>query len=323
MAHANEQSALLSPIINQLAKKIIAQKKPDQEAADFKEGKFIIFMGGGRVSGKTTLTEHIFNCLESNGYKKDYVGKLGSFAFSSITENPLIRPFRNYLDRFAKYSSSPSDDVKAGIVQQLMDRGLDIAFAQNSPIIIDNHMDNKEFVDRILAKAREHGYETIMLSPHIDAEDYFKRAEERRQRTGRPFDPTSGLITHKEFAENLDHYFSSFDLSILLSNKDKQNPLKPIAVATPDSLEVLDEELFRNVKRKAGLNIHARSPEELYPIDQQRSSDSNMHTEQGRLGDSDVESRKKREIQKEPIGKYTKMIADCFIQKDCGPDIWH
>lgn len=297
-----------SPLGKNLLHHIIDAVDPSQPPEDFKEGKFVIFLGGGRASGKTTLNNHLFSCLHASGYKSEYIGKFGSFAFSDILDNPFMLRFRNMLGNKAHSSISAEQN---NTLNNLLDKGLDIAFRQNSPIVIDYHMDDRKFVDKVLESAKQHGYETILLSPHVSAEKYFSRVSDRKMTTGRPFDHKSALATHKGFAENLDDYLKTFDLSILLSNDRDRQPLSPIAIATPTSLEILDEQAYRDVRKKSGINIHAKSPTELYYEPDEPAVEHDLHSEHGRVGDSNSQNSGSRE--NITHGEFTERLRRYFV----------
>lgn len=284
---------------------------------DFKEGKFIVFLGGGRASGKTTLLNHLFKCLEEEGYQKQYIGKFGSYAFSHILDNPIAHRLREYFEGFAKgAATSKSESGNGGIGTQILDTAMETAMSQGSPIIVDYHMDDNIYVDKVLKKAREHGYETIMLTPHISAETYFHRVQQREERTGRPFNTVTGLATHKGFSERIDHYLKEFDLSIFLSNETENGPPTPIAVATPSKMEIFDEEVYRDMRRKAEINIHATSASELYTGAIQQPDCQNICALPGGLeasNEGDTAPGTTRSAVGEE-GKFVKKIRGYFLQ---------
>lgn len=247
----------------------------------FKKGKFIIFVGGGKGSGKSTLLDTLFQELADEGYDRRYIAKIGSYAFAPILEAPLIRNIRPHLNKQAKTLAHNPDQPSMG--SQLVDEALQTALHQESPIVVDYHMDDEKYVDKVMASAKAHGYESILIAPHISAENYFARVSARQHSTGRPFNPLSGLQSHKGFAQRIDRYTKQFDLSIFLSNDKDFAPPTPIAIATPHTMEIYDEHAFQAMRRKASLNVHARSAHELYPEQPADITDQTLRDSSSRL----------------------------------------
>jgi len=297
-----------------VSRRIITPVEPDDPPKGFKEGKFIIFVGGGKASGKSTYLEYLFDALEQEGYQKDYIGKMGTFVFEDVLNHPLVRPLRVAFNKHTKQKLAAIETGSDNVVTRLIDYSLHTCFSQKSPIFIDNHMDNPMFVDHVLKQAQEHGYETILISPHIEAETYFERVEKRKTETGRPYSLSRGLSTHRDFAQNIDHYIKNFDLTIIVdNNRHVKGPSgrEPIAIATPKRCHVLDERGYANVRRKARLNPQATKPEELYTErsypeptgDPRRGAVALSHGEGSRTGE-------KPEIMVE--GKFVRKIRGMF-----------
>lgn len=252
-----------NPVTNHLVtKRMIEPIDPTNPPDGFKKGKFIIFIGGGKGSGKSTLLDTLFRELADEGYESRYIAKIGSYTFAPILDAPLMRTVRPHLNKLARAHAHNPDSPSIG--HQLVDDALQTAISQESPIIVDYHMDDEKYVDRVMATAKAHGYESILIAPHISAENYFSRVANRQKQTGRPFNTTRGLSSHKGFAERIDRYIKQFDMSVFLSNDKDFLPPTPIAIATPHSMEIFDEPAFRAMHRKASLNIHARTASELY-----------------------------------------------------------
>jgi hypothetical protein len=185
-----------------LSRRVLEPFDANNPPAEFKEGKFLIFIGGGQASGKTSLLNHLFNKLEEDGYDRRYIAKLGSFILSDILENPAIRrlrgPFSKLVQNAIVHPERPS------IVKILSDKILDEAMQKCAPIVIDYHMDDEHYVESVMKSAKKNGYETILIAPHVSAETYFSRVKERHKKSGRPYDSEFGLRTHKGFAERID-----------------------------------------------------------------------------------------------------------------------
>jgi predicted ABC-type ATPase len=253
-----------------LTPRIITSFHPEKPPADFKQGEFLIFLGGGKASGKSTVMELLLNKMEREGYNRQYVGKLGSFVFEDILSHPVVSRIRPILNARAKNNVKQGLNGSDSILTRLVDKSMDIAFTQRAPMIIDNHMDEYLFVQRILQKARAQGYETILVSPHIDAETYFERVRKRQERTGRPFNSVSGLMSHKGFAQHVPRYLREFDLSVILDNNHEgTGPVgtKPIVIATKHGCHILNQQGYDHVLRKVHLNPFASSAKALYPRD--------------------------------------------------------
>ena len=297
-------------------KRMIHRIDPTHPPHDFKEGKFVIFLGGGKASGKTTLLHLLFKKLEQDGYDKKYIGKIGSFVFSDILEQPLIRTIRPTLEAHARTAfTNPNKN------RYVTDRILETAFHQNSPMIIDYHMDHEKYVDTVIAAAKDHGYETILLAPHISAETFFPRIKKRAENTGRPYDLKVGLETHKGFAERLDHYIKHFDLSIFLSNEQNHAPLKPIAITTPHSMEILDEREYQAMRQKTHINTRATAPADLYATDLQHHPDGNLSADKRGMEGSNRENNATGKAAIE--GEFVKKIRTMVLGNDSDHAIGH
>lgn len=313
MAQSLKQVIAENPWVSKwIQRRIVEPFDPENPPPEFKEGKFLIFVGGGQAAGKTTLLNHVFNKLAEDGYDKRYIVKMGSFIVSDFLENPFVRTFRGMISKLTQSAMThPEQDT---VIKSLTDKALDDAVTRGTPIIIDYHMDDEKFVERALEKAKAHGYETILIAPHISAETYFSRAADRAKRTGRSNDTVFGLKTHKGFAERIDRYMDEFDLSVFVSNEKNHQPLSPIAVATHNGMEVFDEQAYQEMHRKAHINIHAKSPEELYEGVEQRPADEPVSTDGARVGKSHAADDAARDDV--PEGKFTQMIKKMLVDEE-------
>lgn len=286
-----KEFAVNNPVTRHVAlRRMIVPVDANNPPNDFTQGAFVIFIGGGKGSGKSTLMDVLFEELAAEGYDRRYVGKIGSFAFEPILQLPLIREIRPHLNKKAKSLAHNPDRPSLGSL--LVDRALETSLTQKSPIIIDYHMDDERYVHHVLAKAKKQGYESILISPHISAEKYFERVAARHQRTGRPFNVESGLASHKGFAERIEQYIAQFDVGIFLSNNQDHMPPTPIATTTPSSREIYDAAAYGEMFRKAGINIHARTASELYPEPSAAHTEQRMFSIERTMGRRDHEAQR-------------------------------
>lgn len=257
-----------NPLVTRtVMKRIISPVDTANPPEGFQEAKVLFFIGGGRASGKTTVNNYLFDLLKENGVAPEYVGKLGSYAFADVLDKPVMQSMRHVVNKYLEKKTDVKEDApekKSGLGGQLLDHAIDTIFKQGSPAVVDNHMDNPAFVDKILAKAKEHGYETVMVSPHISAETYFAREEHRFQSTGRPYDLKSGLQKHVGFANGLPHYEQAFDATLLLDNDKHGQAPTPISFSVKGKVTVLDEEKYHDAKRKTDIDITAKSANEVW-----------------------------------------------------------
>lgn len=321
--------AVDNPLVNRtVMRKIITAVDPEHPPADFTPAKVLFFIGGGRASGKTTVNNYLFDLLEEQGVDSKYVGKLGSYAFADVLEKPLVQKARNRLNRYLEKNtavdesaSDKSSGKSSGLGGQLIDHAVDTILRQGSPAVIDNHMDNPAFVDRILAKAKEHGYETVMISPHIDAETYFAREEHRFQTTGRPYDFESGLSKHVGFAESLSHYENAFDATLLLDNDRHGQAPTPISYSIAGEVTVLDEDRYHAAQRKADINIHAKGAADVWSGQRHdRSADAHRPAA---VGARTTAHPAAGAGEQQPVGAWSQRILEGYAARATGQGNQH
>lgn len=263
-----------NPLVKRtVMKRIISPVDSSNPPEGLRDAKVLFFIGGGRASGKTTVNNYLFDLLKEQGVAPEHVGKLGSYAFADVLDKPVMQSMRHLVNRYLEKKTDVQEDApekKSGLGGQLLDHAIDTIFQQGSPAVVDNHMDNPAFVDKILAKAKEHGYETVMVSPHISAETYFAREEHRFQSTGRPYDLKSGLEKHVGFAKALPHYEQAFDATLLLDNDKHGQTPTPIAFSVKGKVTVLDEEKYHDAKRKTAIDVNAKAAGEVWRTEEGR-----------------------------------------------------
>ncbi|MBM3616960.1 MAG: hypothetical protein FJX23_00255 [Alphaproteobacteria bacterium] len=319
-----------NPLVNRtVMKRIITPVDKAHPPEGFQEAKVLFFIGGGRASGKTTVNNYLFDLLQEQGVAPEYVGKLGSYAFGDILDKPVMQAMRHkvnkYLEKKTDVGETDAPEKKSGgLGGKLLDHAIDTIFQQGSPAVVDNHMDNPAFVDKILAKAKEHGYETVMVSPHIRAETYFAREEHRFQSTGRPYDLKSGLQKHVGFAKALRHYEEAFDATLLLDNDKHGQAPTPIAFSVKGKVTVLDEGKYHDAQRKTGIDIDAKSADEVWRGEEQRAERGEarggraVDDRAGQVGKSTAQDAGARETAAgkhvESAGKWAKRVLSDFTK---------
>lgn len=317
-----------NPITNRtVMRRIITAVDAQNPPEDFRQAKVLFFIGGGRASGKTTINNYLFDLLAEQGISEDYVGKLGSYAFADVLDKPVMQRMRHTVNKFLDKSTKgeESDKGAGGLGGQLLDHAIDTIFAQGSPAVVDNHMDNPAFVDRILEKAKAHGYETVMVSPHISPETYFAREEKRFAETGRPYHTKSGLAKHAGFAAGLPHYEEAFDMTLLLDNDSHGKAPTPISYSVAGEVTVLDEEKYHAAQRKTDINIDARDAGDVWHHNGQRRDAPSAEPRPETLGESPAPHRAGREAasgargMKQPQGEWSQRILEHYT----GPQTGH
>lgn len=238
----------------------------DPFASPMKEGKVMIFIGGGNGSGKTAITGRIHDMLKQNGYRKDHVVTFGSSIFEDILSHPLVvharEPIASLMHDAAASIESKGNQYKPGFAKQVLLKAFclarDEALDKNLPIIVDYHMHNPDFVRDCVSEAKKHGYETVFISPHVDMETIEQRLARRQEITGKPYDLQKVRSRHQQFTQNLDLYLDLFDLSIMLDNNTHNSIPSVIAISHKGNTTVHDHLAFARMKH--GVQPHSEAP---------------------------------------------------------------
>ena len=328
MPHLSESAA--QAILPFIQKRIMLPVNPNSPPEGFKEGKFMIFIGGGNASGKTAVTNLIFDKLEREGFDRDYVAEFGSRIFEDILAHKLVQPVRGQLEKFlhAAASKAKADDrhdsraiqKETGflktIAHKAFEKARDNALEVGAPVIVDYHMHDKEFVRSCVEAARSHGYECIMISPHVDAETIQTRLEHRRDETGRTFQFDKVIARHKQFAENLDAFLEMFDLSVILDNNRHFCPPTIVAVSHRGKTHIYDEECYEKVRQKQRLNARASGPHDLWRDREQtrQSPGRRAQSDSGTMGKG-VERDQRAGEANASDGHFVRMIEQDLLTK--------
>ena len=290
----------------------------------------MIFVGGGNASGKTAVTNLIFDKLQNEGYDRDFVAEFGSQIFEDVLANKFVRPVRVHLEKFLHAAASkagsdnrldsPSVQKESGFLKEVallaFTKARDNALAVGAPVIVDYHMHDKEFVRSCVEAARQHGYECIMISPHVDAETVLPRLERRREETGRPFRFDKVITRHKQFADNLDAFLGMFDLSVILDNNRYFSPPTIVAISHRGKTTVYDEESYAKVRRKQRLNSQASGQSDLWSENEptRQSAGRRIQPESTRMGEGLEEDQRAGQANAGD-GHFVRMIEQDLVSK--------
>jgi predicted ABC-type ATPase len=305
-------SAALLPVIQS---RIMLPVNPENPPSGFKQGKFMVFIGGGNGSGKTVINNLLFDELEEEGYSRNYVAEFGSSIFDDILSNRALQIARTRIEGFLHSAASSDEDHPPGFLKKVALKAFTIARTKamdvGAPVVIDYHMHDAAFVKDCIEDARKHGYECIMLSPHVDAEKIFSRIEGRFKRTGRPYKLDKILTRHRQFAENIDDYLGMFDLSIILDNNTENSPPSVVAISHNGETTVFNQGVYDHARRKANLNTSATSAKDIWNGNIKQNPPENYQPKPRTLGM--LAEKGNAAGEKSSHGSYVRMIEE-YVQ---------
>lgn len=281
---------------------------------EFKQGKFMVFIGGGNGSGKTVISNLLFEELAQEGYDRKYIAEFGSSIFDDILSNRLLQSTRIAIENYLHSAASSTDSHPPGFLKQLALKAFTNARTKamdvGAPVIVDYHMHDKEFVKDCIADARKHGYECIMLTPHVDAENIFSRLKKRFEATGRPFKLEKILERHRQFADNLDDYFKIFDLSIVLDNNKENAPPTIVAISHSGETTVFNQRGYENVRHKSQLNPTATCASEIWQEYAGQSSEDRYQPHASAVGESHADNQPSGTKADVNLGRFARRIEE-------------
>ena len=252
---ATEVAARL--IAPRIIRRVVKPVAETRAGGEFKNGKILIFIGGGQASGKSVIKKTIVEGMRQEGYPPENIASFGSDMFARVFKNPFIMRQRERFAAFSKGAITGKKGMAHEVVNKVFARTRTEAFAKGTPVIMDYHMDNPTLVRQVVGEARSFGYECVFIAPHANMSTIMKRLEKRKAETGRPYNNKRVVESHVGFAKNVTEYFQLFDGGIILDNGQEGVTPTAIAVARKGKVRILNQGVYNELLDKAHIPIPA------------------------------------------------------------------
>lgn len=252
------------------------------------DGKLLIVIGAGPISGKSTLRHMLLERLKQKKGGDSTAVITSEVLRQTIPEYSILRNVDKNQNAITELNLKSWDindirlssyDFVRGEVTQFRDRFICEAIEEGRPIVLESHMSKPSNISKILNAAKRNGYETILLSPTVDVEQIFERGNKRLEETGKRF-VVEGVLRHqKEFEEHWEGYTRMFDLAVRLDNNGEAP--YPVALAVNGEITIIDEAAYERARQKIGINPAGKTASEIFP--QERRFEKPERSKQGRM----------------------------------------